>query len=185
MPNTASQPWDVAIVPVPVGDFTCWTLDAAGQWVLSGNGLTVPQLASPAEIGVKAKCQLTAIILSATFKMRFTFISPSGLETVRDIGDSAPVTSNPVYTESKKLDVNELGVWQCKVEVLRRKLLNANFEVTDTWGPFPVAEILDGGGGDGGGGGGGGIDDLLTDETKKNLLIAAGIGLAAWLMLRE
>jgi hypothetical protein len=171
--------WPLASMVASAGDFTCQVLDASGAWVPSLNGLTIPQFTTSGKIGVKASCQLTAIILSASFKMRFTFISPSGVETVIESDESYPVEGNPIFAESKTLDVSEIGAWQCKVEVRRRKLFMSDWEVTDTWGPFYIGEVVEpGGDGDDGGG-------LNLTDTQKALLIAAGVGVAAIALMKK
>jgi hypothetical protein len=165
------ETWPIAEVSAGIGNFTCETLDSSGAWV-PADGVTIPEITAPATIGLKASDELVAIPLSGTFKMRFTFISPTGLLTIEQTSESVPTSNNPTYIEEKQITVSEVGVWDCMVEVLERQLLQSNWEVRDTWGPFPIAHVVSSGG----------VIPPISDNTKT-LLIVGAVAVGAYLLL--
>jgi hypothetical protein len=163
----ASEIWNVAFVPIPVGDFTCYALDANGEWQSDA----IPDIPKGGQIGLKAVHPMPGWSPLAKTRMLFTFTSPTGKQTQVEKKSSNPIVIDGSVTETAQITANEVGQWHCQVEYWE----GSGYDI---WGPFPIANVFDGDDDDGGGG-------LNLTDTQKALLIAAGVGVAAIALMKK
>jgi hypothetical protein len=160
MPAVFEETLVIATVTPPIGAFTCYALDAQGEWQSDA----IPDIPKGGMIGLKAVHPMPGWSPLAKTRMLFSFTSPTGKQTQIEKKSSNPIVIDGSVTETAQIAASEVGQWHCQVEYWE----GSGYDI---WGPFPIANVFEGGDGDGGGGG-------LTD-TQKALLIAAGVGVAA------